>query len=220
MRFVGRVAIILIVAFAAAVAHSMVWPITRDAGDAMARARARGLAGQPAPRPYDGGQSGAITPKTGGQDADPAPVEAAPIEPVQSDPIQSDPVQADPIQTDPPEVELPEYYISVERAFQYWEEGMPFVDARTDHEREVGTIEGAVHLETRDFLPGGRVEPILAQLDRSFPVIVFCAGGECDASENVAQRLIGRGFTEVYIMHEGFGAWEAAGHPTQPVGGG
>lgn len=212
MRFVGRVAIILIVAFAAAVAHSMVWPITRDVGDAMARVRARGA---PEPRPYEGGQSGAITPETGGQGID-----SPPVEPIQADPVQSGPIQSDPIQPDSAQAELPEYYISVERAFQYWEEGMPFVDARTDHEREVGTIEGAVHLETRHFLPGGRVEPILEQLDRSFPVVVFCAGGDCDASENVAQRLIGRGFTEVYIMHEGFGAWQAAGHPTQPAGGG
>jgi rhodanese-related sulfurtransferase len=202
MRFVGRVAIILIVAFGAAVAHSMVWPITRDAGDALSRARARGVPAPPDRAPEGEGSTALTPPDEGGAEIDPSPA----VPPV-------------PIEPDPGQAELPEYFISVERAYQYWEEGMPFVDARTDHEREVGTIEGAVHLETRHFL-SGLAEPVLAQLDRSFPVIIFCAGGDCDASENVAQRLIGRGFTEVYIMHEGFGAWEAAGHPTEPAEGG
>ncbi len=197
-RFLGRVAMILIVAFVAAAAHSMVWPITRNAADAMARQRVRtGQTEQP---------------------KSPAATTSEPARPASEDgtpDLVADPVAKDPV----PEPELPEYYISVERAFQYWDEGMPFVDARTDSERVVGTIEGAVHLETRHFI-SGLSEPILNQLERSFPVIIFCAGGECDASENVAQRLIGRGFTEVYIMHEGYGAWEAAGHPTQAVGGG
>ena len=120
-----------------------------------------------------------------------------------------------------PQEDLPDYYISVERAYEYWEQAMPFIDARTDAERTGGTVEGAFHLETRDFIGiSGRSAQVLGQIDRAFPVIIFCGGGECDASENVAQRLIGRGYTEVYIMHEGFGAWEAAGHPTEPVGGG
>lgn len=200
MKFVGRVAIILMLATAAAAVHSLYTPIYRDVADMRART---GRTASPQPV-----QSDSQTPKPTTEDA-PG---------IERDPVAGDPVPAPDPGREPIE-DLPEYYISVDRAFEYWDEGMAFVDARTDAERVVGTIEGAIHLETRDFISGmamGKLE----LLDRAFPVIVFCGGGECDASENVAKRLIGWGFNEVYIMHEGFGAWEAAGHPTEAVGGG
>lgn len=207
MGFVGRVTIILVVVLGAAVAHSMVWPITRDFNDARARAQARGVIKPESPdRGTQTGTDPEQSDTTGGS-------EMPGGEPGTPDPVIT------PIETPDPAEELPDYYISVDRAYELWEEGMPFVDARTDAERVVGTIEGAFHLETRHFISGMSAQ-VLAQLEPSFPVIVFCAGGECDASENVAQRLIGRGYAEVYIMHDGFGAWEAAGHPTEPVGGG
>lgn len=181
MRFVGRVAIILVLTIAAAAAHSMYWPIYRDLSDERARKQR--------PRP----DVSAIA----------APDPATPDAPV--------PPTAD--------EDLPDHYISIARAYQLWEEGMPFVDARTNAERVVGTIEGAIHIETRNFIDGSAT-PLLDELDRAFPVIVFCGGGECDASENVALRLSGWGFEEVYVMHEGFGAWKDAGHPTEAVGGG
>lgn len=208
MRFFGRLAIILIVAVGAAVAHSMQWPITRDVADALER------------------QGRVSKPSTGGESAsasDPEPAPDPDASTVEEPELGVDPAVADPIpvpdQGVQEQADLPDYYISVDRAYQYWEDGMAFIDARTDAERTDGTIEGAFHLETRDFISGLSAQ-VLAQIDRAFPVIIFCAGGECDASENVAQRLIGRGYTEVYIMHEGFGAWKAAGHPTQPAGGG
>lgn len=207
MGFVGRVTIILVVVLGAAVAHSMVWPITRDIDDARSRAQARGVIKPESPD--RGTQTGTDPEQSESNDGDELPG---------GEPGTTDPV---PVPVEPPETagDLPDYYISVARAYELWDEGMPFVDARTDGERVVGTIEGAFHLETRHFISGMSAQ-VLNQLEPAFPVIVFCAGGECDASENVAQRLIGRGYTEVYIMHEGFAAWEAAGHPTEPVGGG
>lgn len=174
MRFVGRVALILILATVAATVHSLYWPIYRDLPDRQART-------QRAPVTDAAAQDGSPTP-TGRS-------------------------------------ELPEHYISVARAYQLWEEGMPFVDARTAAERVVGTIDGAIHLETRNFIDGSATR-LLEELDRAFPVIVFCGGGECDASENVAIRLSGWGFNEIYVMHEGYDAWKDAGYPTEAVGGG
>lgn len=209
MRFVGRLAIILLVAVGAAVAHSMQWPITRDGADALARRDAK--VGTKGGQSDTSGESTA--PERG---EDPAPeVEDPPV----SDPGPTsapDPV-VEAEDTAPPD--LPEYYISVEDAYDFWEEGMAFIDARTDSERTVGTVEGAFHLQTQDFITG-LAQPVLDQIDPAFPVIIFCGGGDCDASENVFQRLVGRLYEEVYIMHEGYGAWEAAGHPTEPVGGG
>lgn len=210
MRFLGRLAIILTVALGAAMVHSMQWPITRDMADAMER-RDRVPPAEPTRKP-DSDSKEATPPDPDSGDTQPDEPELG-VDPTVEDPIPL------PDEGEPQE-DLPDYYISVEQAYEYWEQAMPFIDARTDAERTVGTVEGAFHLETRDFIGiSGRSAQVLGQIDRAFPVIIFCGGGECDASENVAQRLIGRGYT-VYIMHEGFGAWEAAGHPTEPVGGG
>jgi len=211
MRFVGRVAIILVLATAAAVVHSMYTPIYRDLADKRARAQIAASTGAPDARTAgepqgDQGDQGDAQSKLPAGDA------------IATDSRTPIPEAMPASEQDPPQQDLPDYYISVDRAYEFWEEGMPFVDARTDAERAVGTVEGAVHLEVRHFL-NGTAAGKLADLDHVFPVIVFCGGGECDASENVAKRLDGWGFTEVYIMHEGYGAWEAAGHPTQAIGG-
>ncbi|MGD1915307.1 MAG: rhodanese-like domain-containing protein [Phycisphaerales bacterium] len=202
MRFVGRVAILIVVIVAAATVNSMQWPIYRDIADIRARTGATAI--EPAP-----------TSEPSAEESDPASVP--------DDGVDPDAGQAEPATAEPPvaavEEDLPDYYISIADAFELWDEGMPFVDARTENERVVGTVEGAFHLETRNFIDFS-ADAILNQMDPVFPVVVFCGGGECDASENVAKRLIGWGFEEVYIMHEGFGAWADAGHPTEPVEGG
>ena len=136
MRFVGRLAIILLVAVGAAVAHSMQWPITRDGADALARRDAQ--------RQSKGGQS-----DTSGETTAPPRIEDPAPEAV--DPPEIDQGTED---EDAGSPDLPEYYISVEDAYAFWEEGMAFIDARTDAERAVGTIEGAFHLQTKDFIAG------------------------------------------------------------------
>ena len=202
MRFVGRVAILIVVIVAAATVHSMEWPIYRDIADIRAR---KGATTSPS----------APSSERSADEIDPAPASDGDAD--------ADRTVGDPAPVVPPVVEaeeqLPDDYISIDDAFELWDQGMPFVDARTEGERSVGTVEGAFHLETRNFADFS-ADAILAQMDPVFPVVVFCGGGDCDASENVAKRLIGWGFEEVYIMHEGYGAWADAGHPTEAVGGG
>jgi len=212
MRFVGRVAIILVVVVAAAAAHSLEWPIYRDLADIRARTGAGGVGPRVEPSTSDsqgGSDEQPVLESTSDEDtggSEPQATGATDVQP---------PAAVDPGESTEP---LPEYYITVDEAFDLWDEGMPFVDARTDRERAEGTVEGAIHLETRHFIDGTAASK-LAMLDPAFPVIVFCGGGDCDASENVAKRLLGWGFEEIYVMHEGYGQWAEAGHPTEPAGG-
>lgn len=87
------------------------------------------------------------------------------------------------------------------------------VDARPRDEYEAGHIPGALCLpyeeagfdpETLErFDPGGK------------PVIVYCGGGACELSTNLALRLVEAGKKKVLVFLGGWTAWEAAGYPVE-----
>jgi len=89
--------------------------------------------------------------------------------------------------------------------------GARFIDAREDHEYREGHIRGAINLpssaiyERIDDLYGAGV---LAQ-DK---VIIYCGGGDCEASHNVADELRRNfGFTHVLVYEQGWAEVESSG---------
>lgn len=222
MRFVGRVAIIVLLALGAAVAHSLYVPVNPDPRAsnerALAAARQARQADGDTPPTHPPAQQDAQPDAAGEQaqpDPDPGP-DPQPVPAAGGDLLAPAPA---PASDEGAGEDLPSYYISVERAYELWNEGAFFIDARTDSEREAGWVQDAEHLETKMFVDGS-AQAVLERLDPALPVVVYCGGGDCDASENVAARLIQSGFTDLYVMHEGYGAWRDAGHPvTMPDGG-
>ena len=85
------------------------------------------------------------------------------------------------------------------------------VDARSTEEYAVGHIAGAVSLSfdevwkdevrLRQFDPGGR------------PVIIYCGGGDCEVSKNLAYALIDAGKKKVLVFTGGLPEWQQAGYP-------
>jgi len=49
--------------------------------------------------------------------------------------------------------------------------------------------------------------------DKQQPVVVYCAGEDCHASEEATEKLENAGFTEVYDYSGGIQAWAEAGEP-------
>lgn len=100
-----------------------------------------------------------------------------------------------------------------------------FIDAREPHEFNPGHIPGAYNL-TQSHFAGSKTPEALEVLDPARPVVIYCGGGECHASENVAILLQQAGFTSIHIMIDGFPAWVAAGYESEatfddsPEGGG
>ena len=43
--------------------------------------------------------------------------------------------------------------------------------------------------------------------------MIYCVGGDCDASKNVAARLEQFGYTDLRIMGAGYNEWEMAQLP-------
>jgi rhodanese-related sulfurtransferase len=110
-------------------------------------------------------------------------------------------------------------HITLAQAKSLFDSGSIFVDAREDHERSVGTIAGSVHL-TAGMVSSGTGADAMSLLDPAQPVVIYCAGGTCDASENLAILLRQAGFTRLHIFHDGFPAWKDAGFPVEAANAG
>lgn len=90
------------------------------------------------------------------------------------------------------------------------EPDMQVVDVRGADETAAGTLPGA------NVIPLAVLADSLDQLDRSLPVVVYCASGY--RSIIGASLLSQAGFEDVSDLLGGFGAWEAAGLPVSASG--
>lgn len=87
-------------------------------------------------------------------------------------------------------------------------ENIQLVDVRTEGEYQSGHLENAVMIDFKssDF------ETNTSQLDKSKPVLLYCASGI--RSAKAAQKLLSLGFGEVYDMKGGMRAWVEEGRKT------
>jgi rhodanese-related sulfurtransferase len=87
------------------------------------------------------------------------------------------------------------------------------VDAREPAEFAEAHIAGAINLPYDEV----SAEPDrLAALDTGGrPIVVYCGGGECELSMDLAYELIYAGHSRVLVYMGGFPEWEAAGYPVE-----
>lgn len=105
---------------------------------------------------------------------------------------------------------LPAGHITVEQAHHLYGEGAVFVDARRKELYIEGHVPQAFRADMASFR--GREPAIVSMVPKDMVIVVYCGGGNCDESEHVAQLLDASGFKTIYIMHDGFPGWKAAGY--------
>jgi rhodanese-related sulfurtransferase len=86
-----------------------------------------------------------------------------------------------------------------------------FVDSRAAEEYLAGHIEGALNLSSTNFEADLRRGE--ARLRGSSTIVVYCDGGACESSLQVARRLLDNNFRSVLVFTDGYPAWQAAGYP-------
>ncbi len=101
--------------------------------------------------------------------------------------------------------------ITLQDALDLQKIGAVFIDARHRPEYEQGHIAGAFLLPA-DMFDAGRPDA-LNYIDQNAFLIIYCSGGECDASHNTAKMLQQAGFMKTHILKEGYPAWKDGGHP-------
>ena len=105
----------------------------------------------------------------------------------------------------------------LERVRELYEDGYVFLDARPLYQYEQGHIPDALWMPSDRVTENGTlffdIEDMAGGLDQ--PIVIYCGGGDCDASENLAMLLQQAGFTNLVIFKQGYPAWVAAGLETQ-----
>ena len=108
----------------------------------------------------------------------------------------------------------PGTFCTVEQAKKLFDDQTAeFIDARNPDEFAAGSIPTAFNIPP-DAFAGGNFPPYLSTIASDRKIIVFCGGGDCDASLLVALKIKGSGFKDVIVFKEGYTGWTAAKLPT------
>ena len=123
----------------------------------------------------------------------------------------SDPAVSDPGET-PAAGKTPR--ILIDEAFEEWEVGTLFIDARRTKEYVKGHIPGAISISPWE---KGREEKVarLAQTEpHAAPVVVYCTRSkDCEDSEEISSNLRQVGFENVLVFQGGFPVWQEKKKP-------
>ena len=84
--------------------------------------------------------------------------------------------------------------------------GVTVIDVRTADEFAAGHIENAINIDVE----GGSFDAGIADLDKSKTYAVYCHSGR--RSLIAANTMADAGFTSIYNLDGGIGAWGAAGY--------
>ncbi len=120
------------------------------------------------------------------------------------------------LKADPADYEM-EYaapLLDAAQARRFYDEGVHlFIDTREAGPETVETIPGAFVIRAGSF-----DDDMLALLDTLVPEdkLILFGDGSLAVANNIASRLIARGYPEVSLLKGGLGAWRAAGGPTSP----
>ena len=85
------------------------------------------------------------------------------------------------------------------------------IDAREAEEYTDGHIKGATSLPYNDAMADPDKVKKLDPAGR--PIVVYCSGGDCELSMNLAKLMVENGKRKVLVYEGGFPEWEGAGMP-------
>ena len=164
--------------------------------------------------------------------APPTPPPAPPVQPLapvepKSPASKAPAVVQEPRPTLPAEATaLPEgvQEITVDAAKAEFDAGTTFIDARRTRQFEQGHIKGARSVSAYEGELDKRIEALLGEVPQEAPLVVYCTGGDCEDSHQLAKDLKNAGFKDLRIMKDGIKAWRERKFPMEgsegaPAGG-
>ena len=86
-----------------------------------------------------------------------------------------------------------------------------FVDARETADYDKGHIPGALNVTVDGFKSGKEKLPV----PKGSLVVVYCSGGDCELSHDLATLLAKAGFKKLRIYTGGWSEWDALGQPVE-----
>ena len=102
--------------------------------------------------------------------------------------------------------------ITLEQAYKLFNKGVKFVDARDEADYLAGHISKSVNIPFDDF---DNHKQKLEQLSKEKPMVIYCAGTDCDLSILLGNLLFEQGYKQVYVFFGGWLEWLKANYPIE-----
>ncbi|MGI6295225.1 MAG: rhodanese-like domain-containing protein [Armatimonadota bacterium] len=87
-----------------------------------------------------------------------------------------------------------------------------FVDARYKDDYDLEHVQGAISLFVEDM--DKLYDDALGSVPKDKTLITYCSDPQCGLAVKLADALVARGYTRVFIMLDGMLGWKEAGYPT------
>jgi len=107
--------------------------------------------------------------------------------------------------------------ITSELAKGLFERKALFIDARTKAEFDSVHVKGAINIPFEEFHAKsveGRAE-VMRKYNKEGIIVVYCKGGKCEVSIDLAYEIAKLGFNSVNIYRGGIAEWKEKGYPTE-----
>jgi rhodanese-related sulfurtransferase len=102
--------------------------------------------------------------------------------------------------------------ITLEQAYKLFNKGIQFVDARDESDYLAGHITNSINIPFDDF---DNHQQKLEQLSKEKPLVIYCAGTDCDLSILLGNLLFEKGYKQVYVFFGGWLEWLNADNPVK-----
>ena len=113
-----------------------------------------------------------------------------------------------------PHPDRPWIEIAPEQAKTLFDRGALFVDARRSAAFREGHVRGARSISVWESDADEKIKALLDEgRDTNAPIVAYCSGGDCEDSHQLAQKLWGVTFDNVYVYRDGFPDWQKHGWP-------
>ncbi|MBK9099288.1 MAG: rhodanese-like domain-containing protein [bacterium] len=102
--------------------------------------------------------------------------------------------------------------ITLEQAYKLYTKGVKFVDARDEADFIAGHITNSINIPFDDL---DNHKQKFELLSKEKPMVIYCAGTECDLSILLGNLLFEQGYKQVYVFFGGWNEWLEANYPTE-----
>lgn len=107
--------------------------------------------------------------------------------------------------------------IKIDFAKMLYDKGVLYIDGRPKHEYAEGKIKGAISIPYEEYMAmsDDQRAQLMSKYNKNDIIVVYCSGGECEISIDLAYEIAKLGFTSLNIYRGGYKEWQAAGYPTE-----
>ena len=102
--------------------------------------------------------------------------------------------------------------VDVVKAKALFDEGVLFVDVRSDKDWNAGRMPDAVHIELKKVFTE---ESLSKEIGKDEPMVIYCNGEKCLRSSDAVAKAVSWGFKKINYYRDGFPAWKKAGYPVE-----